>query len=128
LDGEGWGYIGITSATGNAYERHELLAWKFCTFSYTFVSSIEEKNVSDNKDKEFLILTEQNPKILIRSYNYYKIEVFNSNGMLVYKSEQNLNNGNEYCELNFSLLPTGIYFIKVSAKEQISIFKVLRIK
>ncbi|MFN3270040.1 MAG: lectin-like domain-containing protein, partial [Candidatus Kapaibacteriota bacterium] len=56
LDGGEGAYIGFTSATGNAYENHDLLAWSFCANSNTIYSSIinEQSEKNDNITNSFL--------------------------------------------------------------------------
>lgn len=41
-------FVGLTSATGNAYQTHEIHSFDFCIENNDFISSINEQNLNEN--------------------------------------------------------------------------------
>ncbi|MGC8957663.1 MAG: lectin-like domain-containing protein [Candidatus Kapaibacteriota bacterium] len=114
-------YLGFTSATGCAYESHELLSWYVCPTPPDPTRSTE-----DNQSNELSIVypnpVEDYAFINIDTYPFsYKI--LNNHGeILVEKTAQYEN------LIDFSQLPSGLYFIEVSTSARKTVNKVVKIK
>jgi hypothetical protein len=126
LDGEGWGYIGITSATGNAYERHELLAWKFCTFSRNFVSEVEDEdknNYKPNGKTNTVILYNNLLEIECEKNEFIRIEIYDLIGRLIKEFEIYVEKGRNYLEINPSIINSDICIVKLGGAHYLLIKK-----
>jgi hypothetical protein len=126
LDGEGWGYIGITSATGNAYERHELLAWKFCTFSRNFVSDVEDEdknNYKPNAKTYTVILYNNLLEIECEKNEFIRIEIYDLIGRLIKEFEIYVEKGRNYLEINPSIINSDICIVKLGGAHYLLIKK-----
>ncbi|ROL60204.1 hypothetical protein D9V87_02275 [Bacteroidetes/Chlorobi group bacterium MS-B_bin-24] len=124
LDGEGWGYIGITSATGNAYERHELLAWKFCTFSMNFVSDVEEKSYKFLKNN----IKSNNSKVIIEGIreSFSGVKIYDILGNTISLDDLNYTFDGTNLNLDFDKLGCGFYFILIRYDNREELYYLLK--
>jgi hypothetical protein len=124
LEGEGWGYIGITSATGNAYERHELLAWKFCTFSMNFVSNVEEKSYKFLKNN----IKSNNSKVIIEGIgdSFLGVKIYDILGNTISLDDLNYTFDGTNLNLDFDKLGCGFYFILIRYNNREELYYLLK--
>ncbi|MDQ1265610.1 MAG: hypothetical protein QG635_761 [Bacteroidota bacterium] len=128
---DGKAYIGITSATGNSFERHELLSWEFCPDRLENVVSVEDdNNISDDKNIEISpnpFDYQLNISLSLYNYSYINIQLFDIYGNNItnlinsYKESGNYN-------LNYdvSFIKPGIYCIKSYINNDIIINKLIK--
>jgi|GEM_PF-2900944 len=103
-------FIGITSATGNAVEQHDLLSWDLC-IQKSLLSSVGEItegsfSISPNPARNNINVS------LDKNKNYLNdnIRIFNLKNELII--EQNLN-GNYDFSIQLDELDAGVYFIMI---------------
>lgn len=112
-------YIGFTSATGNAYENHDILSWNFCTKSWKIFSIIEEKELNNLTYGELTIYSE--------SYQTALIECYDLLGRLLLQQHITLLKGTNNIDLNLKKLGLKIYplILIVRTKENVIFTKLL---
>ncbi|QLH52838.1 MAG: hypothetical protein CH6_0213 [Candidatus Kapaibacterium sp.] len=117
LDGGEGAYIGFTSATGNAYENHDLLAWSFCTKSWKIYSDVED-NLNNNKETIFV---SKNIVVNSSQYQKVKIEFFNIKGSLILYKEIDLFPGNNVIELSKFMkdINHGLFIVLIKSNEKV---------
>lgn len=107
-------YIGFTSATGNAVERHNLLNWKFCPDTIVKVSVLDFPNskpginVYPNPAASVInieLRTAEPGELEIRLYNIFGVEIYSIND---YADTQRVKN----YKIDCSALPPGAYYIE----------------
>ena len=124
LEGDGWGYIGITSATGNAYERHELLGWKFCNWSRSFVSNIEDKSYKFLKNN----IKINNSKVIIEGIGgtISGVKIYDILGNTISLDVLNYIFDGTNLNLGFDKLGCGFYFIIIKYDNQEELLYLLK--
>ena len=116
-------YLGFTSATGCAYETHELLSWYVCPTPPDPTRGVEpdpvyyEQLVYPNPVHDFAYLNI--PDIS----SPCSVRIINALGRVLLE-QQNLS---EPIRLNFSAFPQGIYVVEVSTPNQKVFVKVVKI-
>lgn len=108
-------YFGITSATGNAVEQHNLLSWDLCIQKILLnsIGNIEESNftISPNPATQQINIDLSNLKIPSNE----TIKIYNLKNELVI--EQNITNKNK-TTIHLDKLDTGVYFIMIGNEYQ----------
>lgn len=114
-------YLGFTSATGCAYETHELLAWYVCPTPPDPARSVE------NQDEEHSSIIYPNP---VADFAYLKIEklptsikILNNIGETIYEAKTLESN-----RLDFRSYPPGIYFIEIVTSNGVFKDKIIHIR
>ena len=114
-------FVGITSATGNAYEIHDLLDWYFCPFPVD-ITEVEKKvssdditiNIYPNPASESTTIEINNPE-----YQYISLSITDIFGREVkslfsgYKTP-----GNITFNWNTGEIPDGVYFCRLSLGDE----------
>jgi len=118
LDGGELAFIGFTSATGNAYEAHEILGWRFCTYGYVLGVKEEggkEATVVSPNPASGVVKVEFEPQVdgiaELRVYDVYGKEVETKRILTA--------NGKFEVEIDCTRFKPGVYFYKITAGENI---------
>jgi hypothetical protein len=123
LDGGEGAFIGFTSATGNAYENHDLLAWSFCPLSRKVYLEVEE-----NIDAGSYIAVENSKLIIVSKQNCSAdVEIFDLLGRKIYDATMWLNIGKNLIESweYFNILNKGLYIILVKSEGDVLFKKMI---
>lgn len=111
---DGKAYVGITSATGNSRQQHDLLSWKFCASEghpNSIVSNDKELNLPyPNPATNYIII----PHLFLNTQTV----LYNSMGQPILNIDFNQKNN----RLILDKLTPGAYFLK-SNKHQLSFIK-----
>jgi hypothetical protein len=122
-------YIGFTSATGSASERHLLLNWKFCSQATPMtevkvIHTHKETAVVPNPASDYISLNIENSIGDIAS-----IEITNYIGIKYLSLNRNeltgKYNGNTLI-INVSQLPKGLYFVKINFDKNVLLKKFIK--
>jgi|GEM_PF-4585322 len=109
-----FGWVGFTSATGNAYERHEILTWLFCTNS----SNILDVNDKQSDNEEEQVSVTPNPfsdyttlNVKLKHPCQISFYLFNVLGKKIMESKEEMRGIGDYSiSLDCSKLYSGIYY------------------
>ncbi|MEJ5286738.1 MAG: hypothetical protein CH6_0211 [Candidatus Kapaibacterium sp.] len=130
LDGGEGAYIGFTSATGNAYENHDLLAWSFCTKSWKIYSDVEEQSQKTSSllfgNRE--IIQSQQTNINFDLNLPLKVEVFDILGNKILTKEYSFAQNFFDDKLIVTEFPQGLCFYKLTQINKTTWVKVLILK
>ncbi|MCX7909570.1 MAG: hypothetical protein N2560_08660 [Ignavibacteria bacterium] len=111
-------YIGFTSATGNAYENHDLLAWSFCARSRKLYASMEEAQ----REKYMLTMSEKK-NVIIKSDKVQEVyvECYNILGEICFIKPITLSIGTNIIDIDEEIkgLNTGLFFLIIKSSEMI---------
>ncbi|ROL55667.1 hypothetical protein D9V84_11115, partial [Bacteroidetes/Chlorobi group bacterium Naka2016] len=123
-------YIGFTSATGNAYENHDLLAWSFCTKSWKIYSDVEEQSQKTSSllfgNRE--IIQSQQTNINFDLNLPLKVEVFDILGNKILTKEYSFAQNFFDDKLIGTEFPQGLCFYKLTQINKTTWVKVLILK
>lgn len=114
-------YLGFTSATGCAYESHELLSWYVCptppdpTRDVGEESSPETIVIYPNPVEDYVILA-------IDAYPF-SYRILNSIGETLDANTAQFEN-----KIDFGKLPAGLYFLEITSGTHKTISKVVKLK
>ncbi len=134
LDESNFGYLGITSATGNAYENHDILSMSFCSYSkLDFVSNVNIINSNSGLNE---VLVYPNPtddvfniKVNESNIKEFSLKIFNSLGIEVYRLQGNsIEAGKNIITWDALNNKEGIYFYEIMLGQIIYSGKLLFIK
>ncbi len=133
-------WVGFASATGNVYEKHEILSWYMCpTNTMSVLTGISEGyGEPENYDvfaSEDIITISPNPMsgsskvdLDIPAAGTYYIEVSDIFGKIVFSKEQDLPVRISTVMLNISEHSAGTYFFKISNKKHSQVKKFVLVK
>lgn len=116
-------YLGFTSATGCAFETHELLSWYVCPTPPDPTRGVEpdpiyfEQLIYPNPVQNFAYLNI--PDLL----SPYSVRILNTLGKVLFEEQ----NQTEPIRLDFSAFPRGVYVVEVSNPKQKVFVKVIKI-
>ena len=115
-------YIGITSATGDAYEIHDILYWDFCS---EFITDIEDNSMKELKTNiDLNIYPNPNNGIFnlsLKNADISDVIISDVLGNIIYRDRTNTENKS----INLSFQPKGVYFVKVVSGKNIDIIKII---
>lgn len=120
-------YVGFTSATGNAYETHEILSWSFCPYAYFL--SVEPQyptnkvNISPNPasvSAKIQFESDRGGVGELRVYDVFAREIISKKVIA--------SAGSNEIEIDCSNLNSGVYFYKIIFDDQILNAKFLIVK
>lgn len=117
-------YLGFTSATGCAYETHELLSWYVCPTPPDPTRGIYDNLTNDNQ------LVFPNPVCdyayinNIEGFSLYSIRILNLLGMVLFEEK----NVSGTTKLDLSLFPPGVYMVEISNQEKSLFTKVVKVQ
>ena len=128
LDNKEFAWVGFTSATGNAKEKHELLSWSFCPEP----TNAKPTAVFDNQTNSSLVSVYPNPANDILYVDLDKdfafmscdIKIINLLGNTMLEKSINANN-NQRIKLDVSLIPAGYYIVLINSGTNSLVKKVI---
>jgi len=133
LDSSEFAWIGFTSATGNAYEKHELLSWNICpkptSKKLVAVDDISKEfndaiNIYPNPSDEFIKVDFE-----VFTPNIYTLQIVDLLGNVLYSHDQGfLLKGKYSLNVNISYFPNGLYFVIMKNSEETKCEKLSIIK
>jgi hypothetical protein len=118
LDAGELAFIGFTSATGNAYEAHEILGWRFCTYGY--VLGVEEKG-----GKEATVVSPNPASGVVKLEFESQVEgiaelrVYDVYGKEVETKRILITNGKSEVEIDCTRFKPGVYVYKITTGKNI---------
>ena len=128
-------YIGFTSATGNAWENHDITSWRFCGETPAIISDVYDTD-SQLTDKDLTINPNPANQLLITNYELRKsgmvrISLFDELGvevMVLLNEWQTLGEHNYQLSMTDYHLNNGVYFLKLTGNGLIKTEKVVIIR
>ena len=115
-------YIGITSATGEASQNHDILYWDYCSEFVSDAGDDSQKNTETNS----IINVYPNPNngifnLSFKNYNEYDLIISDVLGKIIYTNK--IKNENE--KIDLSSQPKGIYIVKLISERNIFFRKII---
>jgi len=135
LDSEEYAWVGFTSATGNAFERHELLSWNFCSVpTSAILTDVEELELEEISNYNLKIYPNPstdavNIEYFIENFASVSLKVFDVFGSEVITLKDGINDqGKLRIKWDTKGFKSGIYYLIVDNGTNILSEKIVLIK
>lgn len=123
-------YVGITSATGNSWEVHELLSWTICPFPCTSVGVKDNVIIPDELN---IYPNPADDKVIVEFYKdkpgFTELSIYNIYGQEITKfMYDDISYGKNQIEWKTNGIESGIYYFKLTTEKTNICKKVVIIK